>query len=102
MNKLLKAGEVWTVKSNINAIEKSLGYHIPDTMIDISVLKDHPLTTGEIITYCKNVENIRGREYRNRYNTTKDSKLEMIIGFLILGAGLLLYLLDSMFGIVLL
>ena len=98
--KLFRPGEILTIRSNLYEIEKTLGEPIPGGLIDVSELKDHLLRPGEVLTYCENIKEIRGRDYRRNYPTNKpDSKLETIVGLVLLGIGAFMCLLDYVFGI---
>lgn len=84
-NKIFTTGEIVTIRTNLNEIEKTLGHPIPGGMIDVSNLKDHVLRPGEVITVCQNIKDIQGKP-RRHYSTNSSEGNEFhgeIIMFLL-------------------
>ncbi len=69
--KMLTAGEILRIQTNLNEIEKCLGHPIPGGIIDASTLKDHILSGGEVLRITNNI-----REIEKRANVGKSEPVQ--------------------------
>lgn len=92
--RLLTAGEKMTIRANLYEIEKKLNRPIPRGLVNPVDLKDRLLTHGELMTMCANIDSIEKNHHRNHVPGLMLSNLEMIIGYAVLGIGLIYYLIS--------
>lgn len=98
-NRLFTAGEIITISTNIREIERTLGGSIPGGLIDVSDLKDHILSPGEVVTICNNLSHFKRNVHRyNRSNNSSEGNIAL--SFLILTiVGTILLIIETIFNI---
>ena len=81
-NKIFTPGELVTIRTNLDEIEKTLGHPIPGGMVDMSELKDYILSPGEVLTTTENlrrVDRVRNARRYKSYNNPFSEALSLIL-----------------------
>lgn len=98
-NKIFTPGEILTIQTNMNEIEKNLGHPIPGGFIDASDMKDHILRPGEVSTVCQNIERVTGSPKKRRAPINSTSDLESVIILVLLAVGAICVFFDFVLGV---